>query len=112
MLITGAKLFFSTSSEYLPIWVAWLVGPILWYGGFISICYWFLKRIFQGRAERSKEKGRSSTALRAVAGATAAPEGPSIQYRCELVRPGVSYHKLALIGVTLALVIAATASLR
>ncbi len=101
MLIAGAKLFFSGDSEYLPLWTAWLVGPILWYGGFITICYWFLMRIFGPKAEGSKKATESGARLRVVTVAKPQKQPTSIHYRCEFVRPGVSYQKLALIGATL-----------
>jgi len=110
MLIAGAKLFFSTDSQYLPVWVAWLVGPILWYGGFISICYWFLRRIFQQRVQTASETERSRTRTASVK--KIAKEPNSAVYRCEFVRPGVSYSKLALIGLTLSLLVAFAASFR
>lgn len=110
MLVAGAKLFFSTDSQYLPVWVAWLIGPILWYGGFISVCYWFLRRIFQQRVQTADETERSST--RAIPMKEMAKKPSSEVYRCELVRPGVSYSKLALIGLTLSLLVAVVASFR
>ncbi len=109
MLAAGAKLFFSTDSQYLPVWVAWLVGPILWYGGFIFVCYWFLRRIFQPRVQTADETERNRT--RTIP-AKKVSEPNSAVYRCEFVRPGVSYSKLVLIGLTLSLLVAVAASFR
>jgi hypothetical protein len=110
MLVAGAKLFFSTDSQYLPMWVAWLIGPILWYGGFISVCYWFLRRIFQQRSQAADETERDRT--RAVPVKKIFEEPNSAVYRCEFIRPGVSYSKLALIGLTLSLLVTVAASFR
>ncbi len=110
MLVAGAKLFFSTDSQYFPMWLAWLVGPILWYGGFISICYWFLRRIFRERVQTANEAER--TPARAIPVNKIDKEPNSAAYRYDLIRPGVNYSKLALIGFTLSLLIALAASLR
>jgi hypothetical protein len=66
MLIVGAKLFFSSTSEDLPPGIVWLVGSMLWYGAFIFVCYWFLQRILFSRATGSEKGGRSGERLRVV----------------------------------------------
>lgn len=104
MLLVGAKLFFNTNSEVLPLWIAWLIGPLLWYGGFLFICYWFLCRIFPSKPDTSVEKQTSRAPLRPVIAKTRA-KSATFQNKFELVRPGMNYGKLALMGTTLALVI-------
>lgn len=111
MLIAGAKLFLSPDSEYLPLWVAWLVGPILWYGGFIAVSYWFLRRIFASKPEPSEGKESSTLQRRKVSIPSAGRRADSLTHCYEIVRPGVSYSKLALLGSTLGFAIA-IASLR
>lgn len=104
MLMVGAKLFFNTNAEVLPLWVSWLVGPLLWYGGFLFICYWFLCRIFASKPDVSIEKQTSSARLRPVV--TKRINKPvTFQNKLEVVRPGMNYGKLALMGSTLAFVV-------
>lgn len=56
MLIAGATLFLRDGAGILPLWTAWLLGPLLWYGGFLTTTLWFLTRIFatQKRVEEKK----------------------------------------------------------
>lgn len=110
MLVVGAKLFFNTNSEVLPLWVSWMIGPLLWYGGFLFICYWFLSRIFPSKPNVSAERQASSARLRpAVAKRIAKPA--TLQNKFELVKPGMNYAKLALMGTTLALVVSFSTTL-
>jgi len=104
MLIVGAKLFFNTNAEVFPLWVSWMVGPLLWYGGFLFVCYWFLCRIFPSKTDTSIEKQTSSARLRPVVAKRIA-KPVTFQNKFELVRPGMNYGKLALMGSTLALII-------
>jgi mono/diheme cytochrome c family protein len=113
MLAIGAKLFFNTESGYVPLWVAWLVGPILWYGGFLFVCFWFLNRILypiQTRSAAEKQRGAEAV-LDAPAKAMSAKAGAH-DSRYEIVRPGVNYRKLALIGATLGLLVMLSVSAR
>lgn len=104
MLVVGAKLFFNTNSEVLPLWVSWMIGPLLWYGGFLFICYWFLSRIFPSKPNVSAERQTSSAQLRPVVAKRVAKPA-TLQNKFELVKPGMNYGKLALMGTTLALVV-------
>ncbi len=45
MLIVGATTFLEGSSM-VPLWVAWLVGPLFWYMGFAVLISWLLYRLF------------------------------------------------------------------
>ncbi len=113
MLIVGAKLFFNTDASYIPLWISWLVGPILWYGGFLFICFWFLNRILYPFAAKSAEqKQRGTDPALAPADKSASAKAGSNIARLEMVRPGVNYRKLALIGATLGLLLTLSVSLR
>src|SRR5690242_1248765 len=46
MLIGGATLVFG-SGDGIPLWVSWLVGPMLWYGGFIVSIVGLVIRLMQ-----------------------------------------------------------------
>ncbi len=45
LLFAGAGTFLSKYSA-LPLWVVWLVGPLLWYLGFAVLISWMLWRLF------------------------------------------------------------------
>ena len=106
MLTIGAKLFFNTDTDYVPLWVAWLIGPILWYGGFLSICFWFLNRIlYPVKAKSTAEKQRGAEAVLNVPAKAMSAKASTRGNRYEMVRPGVNYRKLALIGATLGLLV-------
>jgi cytochrome c6 len=44
-LIAGAGTFLNSYST-MPLWVVWLVGPLLWYLGFAVLISWLLWRLF------------------------------------------------------------------
>lgn len=112
MLIVGAKLFFnSTNSGYMPLWIAWLVGPILWYGGFLFVCFFFLNRIFAPMATKAATEKQRGSVVETAEKEMSAKAG-SLQSHFELVRPGVSYRKLALMGATLGLLITLATTVR
>jgi hypothetical protein len=46
MLIGGATLVFG-SGDGIPLWVSWLVGPMLWYGGFVVSIVGLVIRLMQ-----------------------------------------------------------------
>ena len=45
LLFAGAGTFLGKYSA-LPLWVVWLVGPLLWYLGFAVLISWLLWRLF------------------------------------------------------------------
>jgi hypothetical protein len=45
LLFAGAGTFLSKYT-FLPMWVVWLVGPLLWYLGFAVLISWMLWRLF------------------------------------------------------------------
>ncbi len=45
LLFAGAGTFLGKYSA-LPLWVVWLVGPLLWYLGFAVLISWMLWRLF------------------------------------------------------------------
>jgi len=44
MFAGGAVIFLRDGAGILPLWFAWLLGPLLWYTGFLAACVWFLVR--------------------------------------------------------------------
>lgn len=54
MLVVGAGTFFGARG-FLPVWLAWLVGPLLWYLGFAVVVAWLGFRIFGGATETEEE---------------------------------------------------------
>jgi len=50
MLVAGATTFLSYD-HVLPLWVAWIVGPLLWYLGFAVMIAWLCGRFFLTQAE-------------------------------------------------------------
>lgn len=55
MLAIGGYLIFS-NQPVLPLWIAWLVGPLLWYAGFAVSVVWFFYRLFGVAAPREEEE--------------------------------------------------------
>jgi len=45
LLFAGAGTFLS-KYDFLPLWVVWLVGPLMWYLGFAVLISWLLWRLF------------------------------------------------------------------
>lgn len=59
MLIGGATLVFG-SAEGIPLWVSWLVGPLLWYGGFgVSITGLVMRLMQAMRTHEAKQHAPS-----------------------------------------------------
>jgi cytochrome c6 len=54
-LIAGAGTFLNSYST-MPLWVVWLVGPLLWYLGFAVLISWLLWRLFVPAPEAQKEE--------------------------------------------------------
>ena len=62
LLFAGAGTFLGKYSA-LPLWVVWLVGPLLWYLGFAVLISWMLWRSVCARSRRrSRKKWRSRSA--------------------------------------------------
>ena len=55
MLVAGAGTFLG-SYGFLPLWVAWLFGPLLWYLGFAMEICWIGLRVFMPQPERADAK--------------------------------------------------------
>jgi cytochrome c6 len=53
LLIAGAGTFLNSYST-MPLWVVWLVGPLLWYLGFAVLISWMLWRLFVPAPEAQK----------------------------------------------------------
>lgn len=54
MLALGAYFFFGSqleSERTVPLWVAWIVGPLLWYLGFAVMTVWAFFRAFLPKPE-------------------------------------------------------------
>jgi len=59
MLGLGAYFFFGSqfgSQQTVPLWVAWIVGPLLWYLGFAVMTVWVFYRAFMPREESQEAK--------------------------------------------------------
>jgi cytochrome c6 len=54
-LIAGAGTFLNSYSN-MPLWVVWLVGPLLWYLGFAVLISWLLWRLFVPAPETQKQE--------------------------------------------------------
>lgn len=52
MLLGGLVMFLSEGS-LLPLWVTWIVGPLLWYFGFAVMLVWGYQQFF-GHAAQEK----------------------------------------------------------
>lgn len=59
MLSCGAS-FFLFGNFILPLWVAWLVGPLMWYLGAAFMIVWMLYRLFGAAADLGEEQEQSS----------------------------------------------------
>jgi cytochrome c6 len=55
LLIAGMGTFLNSYGA-LPLWVVWLVGPLLWYLGFAVLISWLLWRLFVPAPEAQKEE--------------------------------------------------------
>lgn len=55
LLFAGAGTFLSKYT-FLPMWVVWLVGPLLWYLGFAVLISWMLWRLFVPAAGSAQEE--------------------------------------------------------
>ncbi|HEU5450737.1 MAG TPA: hypothetical protein VFU76_02070 [Terriglobales bacterium] len=59
MLALGAYFFFGSqfgAERSVPLWVAWIVGPLLWYLGFAVMTVWVFRRAFMPEQKKSQAK--------------------------------------------------------
>ena len=61
LLFAGAGTFLSKYT-FLPLWVVWLVGPLLWYLGFAVLISWMLWRLFVPGREAAQEEAQPDRA--------------------------------------------------
>ena len=61
LLFAGAGTFLSKYT-FLPLWVVWLVGPLLWYLGFAVLISWMLWRLFVPAASEAHEPAQDEQA--------------------------------------------------
>ena len=54
MLLAGAVTFMGQQT-FVPLWIAWTVGPLLWYLGFAVTVVWGLYRAFSLAAHAEQE---------------------------------------------------------
>lgn len=45
MLAFGMTTFLGDGNGVLPLWVAWLIAPLFWYGGFFMTVMWIVYRM-------------------------------------------------------------------
>lgn len=55
LLFAGAGTFLS-KYDFMPLWVVWLIGPLLWYLGFAVLISWMLWRLFVPAAKAHEEE--------------------------------------------------------
>jgi hypothetical protein len=65
LLFAGAGTFLSKYSA-LPLWVVWLVGPLLWYLGFAVLISWMLWRLFVPSTETAHAEEEEKVTARPV----------------------------------------------
>jgi mono/diheme cytochrome c family protein len=76
MLALGAYFFFGSqfgSERSVPLWVAWIVGPLLWYLGFAVMTVWVFYRAFMPEKNEAEAKVmvmKVSSRYKAPAGVT------------------------------------------
>ncbi len=63
LLFAGAGTFLGKYSA-LPLWVVWLVGPLLWYLGFAVLISWMLWRLFVPAPEAARQQEESAQPVR------------------------------------------------
>jgi hypothetical protein len=63
MLVGGATTFLS-DDHLLPLWMAWIVGPLLWYLGFGVMIAWLCGRFFIAPAGEEPEEAAVETSVR------------------------------------------------
>ncbi|MGI9103271.1 MAG: cytochrome c [Terriglobales bacterium] len=54
-LLTAGAGTFLNSYNFLPLWIVWLVGPLLWYLGFAVIISWLMWRLFVPLPEQAEQ---------------------------------------------------------
>ena len=64
LLFAGAGTFLSKYS-FLPLWVVWLVGPLLWYLGFAVLISWLLWRLFVPAVQAQEQEEAQAQPVRA-----------------------------------------------
>ena len=65
LLFAGAGTFLSKYT-FMPLWVVWFVGPLLWYLGFAVLISWMLWRLFvpaEGASEQEEEEGAKTVCI-------------------------------------------------
>lgn len=60
MLLTGAVIFMGQDS-WVPLWMAWTVGPLFWYLGFAIAIVWGFCRFFGYAAEEANADETETT---------------------------------------------------
>lgn len=55
-MLFGGLVTFISEDHYLPLWAAWIVGPLLWYLGFAVALVWGYRRFFDAPEEQEAER--------------------------------------------------------
>ncbi|MGH9521207.1 MAG: hypothetical protein ACRD3E_01605 [Terriglobales bacterium] len=55
-MLLGGLVTFISEDHYLPLWVAWIVGPLLWYLGFAVAMVWGYRCFFGAPQEQEAER--------------------------------------------------------
>lgn len=54
-MLFGGLVTFISEDHYLPLWAAWIVGPLLWYFGFAVALVWGYRRFLDAPREEKAE---------------------------------------------------------
>ncbi len=65
-MLLGGLVTFISEDHYLPLWTAWVVGPLLWYLGFAVALVWGYRRFFDASQEQEVEQRAEEPQLTTV----------------------------------------------
>ena len=51
-MLLGGLVTFISEDNYLPLWAAWIIGPLFWYLGFAVALVWGYRRFFDAPQEQ------------------------------------------------------------
>lgn len=63
MLTFGVTMFVGDGNSYLPLWVAWLVAPLFWYGGFFMTVLWIVARMVGGDTKAATQQASRNSVV-------------------------------------------------
>jgi len=75
MVILGGALFMGRE-VVAPVWVSFLIGPLLWYAGFALMIVWMIMRWVGGATPEKTEVATTQTVIKPVRKPTQFSEAP------------------------------------